>query len=190
LTDAIRPAAVDDESPPVPALAPLAPFTPPAAPEDDEPPVAPDAPVADELPALTDELPIVPVPDEDEPIAPDGDVFAPVLDEPDSEEPVEPAEPLDDPDEPPIPPLLPAPLAPMLPVAPALLAPPMPEPVDGLALDDEPPDMLPDEPALADEPLLALFRLLDLSSLPRFDWSLPMPLPCLLASTPFPSLDF
>jgi hypothetical protein len=167
----------------MPALAPLAPFAPPAAPEDDEPPVEPDAPVPDALPE-------VPVPAEDEPIAPDGEVLAPVLDEPDSEEPVEPAEPLDDPDEPPMPPLLPAPLEPMLPVAPALLVPPTPEPVDGLALDDEPPDRLPDEPALADEPLLPLFRLLDLSSLPRLDWSLPMPLPCLLASTPFPSLDF
>ena len=31
----------------------------------------------------------------------------------------------------------------------------------GLALDDEPPDRLPDEPALADEPLVLLFRLLD-----------------------------
>jgi hypothetical protein len=92
-----------------------------------------------------------------------------------------------------MPPLLPAALEP--PVAPALLVPPtapLLDPVAGLALDDEAPLMLPDEPALADEPVLPLPMLLALSSLPRLDWLLPMPLPlaCLLASTPFPSLDF
>ena len=124
----------------------LAPLEPPWAPEVDEPPVEPDEPV-------TDELPNAPVPDDELPMLPDEVVFAPVLDEPDGDEP--PVEP--DVDEP----LLPAPLEPILPVAPAFVLPPTLEPVDGLALDDEPPDMLPDEPALADEPLLPLFRLLD-----------------------------
>lgn len=180
--------AFDDASP-VPALAPV---EPPMAP-DDEPPAEPDE-------SVTDELPSAPVPDDDEPIAPDDDVLEPVLEEPtpdvpaepDSDEPVEPLDPVDDEppleplDEPLRPPLLPAPLEPMLPVPLTLV------PVDGLALDDEPPDRLPDEPALADEPGVLLFMLLDLSSLPKLDWSLPMllPLPCLPASTPFPSLDF
>ena len=129
-----------------------------------EPPIAPD----DEPPAEPDELPEPPA---GEPLAPDDEPVEP----PDDPEPDEPLAPPDDP--------------PMPPVAPALLVPLTLEPVDGLLLD-EPPDRLPDEPALADEPGLLLFRLLDLSSLPRLDWSLPMPLPCLLASTPFPSLDF
>jgi len=128
---------------PVPALAPL---EPPWAPEVDEPPVEPDEPV-------TDELPNAPVPDDELPMLPDEVVLAPVLDEPDGDEP--PVEPeVDDP-------LLPAPLEPILPVAPVFVLPATLEPVDGLALDDEPPDMLPDEPALADEPLVPLFRLLD-----------------------------
>lgn len=184
----------EDESLPVLLLAPV---EPPCAPEDDEPPVEPEPPV-------TDELPSAPVPDDELPMAPDEVVFEPVLDEPtldvpavpDSEEPD--GDELDEPDapldEPPRPPLLPAALEPpVAPVLPELLAPPTaPEPVDGLALDDELPLMLPDEPALADEPVLLLPMLLDLSSLPRLDWSLPMLLPlfCLLASTPFPSLDF
>jgi hypothetical protein len=171
------PAAVDDTVLPVPVLVPL---EPPWAPEVDEPPVEPDEPV-------TDELPSAPVPDDELPMLPDEVVFAPVLDEPDVDEP--PVEP--DADEPLGPPLLPAPLEPILPVAPALVLPPTLEPVDGLVLDDEPPDRLPDEPALADEPGLLLFMLLDLSSFPMLDWSLPMLLlPGLPASTPFPSLDF
>ncbi len=168
----------EDESLLDPALAP-------AEPPDDKPPAEPDEPV-------TDELPSAPVADDDEPSAPDDVLLEPaasepVLDEPEPDEP--PPEPLDEPLRPP---LLPGPLEPMLPVAPALLVPLTLGPVDGLLLDDEPPDRLPDEPALADEPGLLLFRLLDLSSLPKLDWSLPMllPLPCLPASTPFPSLDF
>ena len=170
----------EDESLPVPELAPV---EPPCAPEDDEPPAEPEPPV-------TDELPSAPVPEDELPMAPDEVVFEPVLDEPEVPDRDEPDD--DDPDDPPRPPLLPAALEPpVAPALPELLAPPMaPEPVDGLALDDELPLMLPDEPALADEPVLLLFRLLELS-LPRLDWSLPMPLPlCLLASTPFPSLDF
>jgi hypothetical protein len=172
-----------DESLPVLALAPV---EPPCAPE--EPPIEPD-----ELPEPAgpeDEPPDDEPPDDELPMAPD----EPLLDEPpdapvpeDSDEPVD-----DEPDEPLRPPLLPAALEP--PVEPALLVPPtapLLEPVAGLALDDALPDRLPDEPALADEPLLPLPRL-DCWSLPRLDWSLPMllPLPCLLASTPFPSLDF
>lgn len=177
------PSFEDESLLPVPA-----PVEPPCAPEDEEPPVEPEPPV-------TDELPSAPVPDDELPMAPDEVVFEPVLDEPDSDEPLD-DEPVDDEpvdDDAPRPPLLPAALEPpVAPALPALLAPPMaPEPVDGLALDDELPLMLPDEPALADEPVLLLFRLLELS-LPRLDWSLPMllPLACLLASTPFPSLDF
>jgi hypothetical protein len=112
-------------------------------------------------------------PIDDEPL--DGDEL---IDDDEPAEGVPPLAPLDDPLRPP---LLPAPLEPMLPVLPALLVPPtapLLEPVAGLALCDELPDRLPDEP------LLLLFRLLDLSSLP-----MPLPL-CLLASTPFPSLDF
>jgi hypothetical protein len=176
LTAAIAPAAFDDRSLPVLAL-----LEPPEAPDEDEPPVEP----------VTDELPSAPVPDDEPPLAPDEE---PAAGEPDDE----PVEPLDepDPDEPLAPlddePLEPLePLEPILPVAPALVLPPVLEPVDGLALDDEPPDRLPDEPALAEEPGVLLFRLLDLSSFPKLDWSLPMLLlPCLLASTPFPSLDF
>jgi hypothetical protein len=134
---------------------------------------------------------MVPVPDDELPMAPEDVVLEPVLDEPVLDDPEVPDS--DEPDEPPRPPLLPAALEPpVAPALPELLAPPMaPEPVDGLALDDEPPLMLPDEPALADEPVLLLFRLLELSLL-WLDWSLPMLLPlfCLLASTPFPSLDF
>lgn len=172
---------------PVPALAPVAP---PMAP-DDEPPAEPDE-------SVTDELPSEPVPDDDEPIAPDELVLEPVLEEPTPDVPAvpdsdEPDEPVDD--EPPVEPideLLDEPLEPMLPVAPALPEPLMLEPVDGLELDDALPDRLPDEPALADEPGMLLFRLPDLSSLPKPDWSLPMllPLPSLPASTPFPSFDF
>jgi hypothetical protein len=173
------PSFEDESLPPV-----LAPVEPPCAPEDDEPPVEPEPPV-------TDELPSAPVPDDELPMAPDEVVFEPVLDEPVLDEPEVPDR--DEPDEPPGPPLLPAALEPpVAPALPELLAPPVaPEPVDGLALEDELPLMLPDEPALADEPVLLLFRLLELS-LPRLDWSLPMLLPlfCLLASTPFPSLDF
>jgi hypothetical protein len=181
LIEAIMP-SFDDESLPEPALAPA---EPPCAPDDDEPPLEPDEPV-------TDELPKAPVPDDELPMAPDEPVLdEPDGDEPDADEPVddEPDEPLAPLDEPLRPPLLPAALEPpVAPALPELLAPPL-EPVAGLALDDEPPDRLPDEPALADEPLLPLPRLPDLSWL---DWSLPMllPLPCLLASTPFPSLDF
>jgi hypothetical protein len=183
LIEAIMPSF--DESLPVLVLAPA---EPPCAPDDDEPPVEPDEPV-------TDELPKAPVPDDELPMAPG----EPVLDEPDGDEPLddpdadEPDEPLAPLDEPLRPPLLPdAPEPPVAPALPELLAPPMApllEPVAGLALDDALPDRLPDEPALADEPLLPLPRLPDLSWL---DWSLPMllPLPCLLASTPFPSLDF
>lgn len=114
--------------------------------------MAPDEP-ADDEPPLTEPVPAVP--DSDEPVEP----VEPVDDDPDADEPVadEPLAPLDEPLRPP---LLPAPLEPMLPVEPLL------EPVDGLALDDAPPDRLPDEPAagdpaLADEPVLLLFRLLD-----------------------------
>ena len=188
------PSFEDESLPPV-----LAPVEPPCAPEDDEPPVEPEPPVTDELPSAPvpdEELPMVPEPDDELPMAPDEVVFEPVLDEPVLDEPEVPDrdEPDDDdPDDPPRPPLLPAALEPpVAPALPELLAPPMaPEPVDGLALDDELPLMLPDEPALADEPVLLLFRLLELS-LPRLDWSLLMLLPlfCLLASTPFPSLDF
>ncbi|WP_229510649.1 hypothetical protein [Massilia sp. CFBP 13721] len=107
--------------------------------------MAPDEP-ADDEPPLTEPVPAVPDSDEllDEPV--DG--------EPDADEPLAPL------DEPLRPPLLPAPLEPMLPV----------EPLAGLALDDAPPDMLPDEPALAcepvdepavGEPVVLLFRLLD-----------------------------
>ena len=126
-------------------------------------------------------------PDSDEPVMVEFD--EPVDDEPVDDEPMDDGpldglddEPIDDEplaplDEPLMPPLLPAALEPVLP---ALLVPPtapLLEPVAGLALCDELPDWLPDEP------LLLLFRLLDLSSLP-------MLLPLLLASTPFPSLDF
>ena len=146
----------------------LALVEPPEAPDDDEPPDGPVEPV-------TEELPSAPVPDDELPMAPDEVAAGEPLLEPVLDEPLRP-------------PLLPEPLEPMLPVAPAL---PMLEPVAGLLLDDELPDRLPDEPALADEPLPDLFMLLDLSSLPKLDWSLPMLLPfCLLASTPFPSLDF
>lgn len=113
-----------------------------------EPPIAPD----DEPPAKPDKLPEPPA---GEPLAPDDDA------------PDEPVEPIDEPE--PDEPLAPPDDPPMPPVAPALLVPLTLEPVDGLVLDDEPPDRLPDEPALADEPGLLLFRLLDLSSLPRLD---------------------
>lgn len=191
----------EDES-----LPELAPVEPPCAPEDEEPPVEPEPPVTDELPSAPvpdDELLIEP--DDEPPCAPDEPALdappdapvEPVLAEPDSDEPLmlefdepepdddpsddEPLEPLDDdpidddnPDE-----AVPAPpLAPLdEPLRPPLLPAPLLEPVDGLALCDEPLDRLPDEA------LLLLFRLLDLSSLP-------MLLPLLLASTPFPSLDF
>ncbi|QNA90280.1 hypothetical protein G4G28_20465 [Massilia sp. Dwa41.01b] len=117
----------------------------------------------DELPIAPDE-PLEPEPEEplddrfDEPDEPDVDELPMAPDEPD--EPVL--------DEPLRSPLLPAPLDPMLP---ALLLPPTApvlELVAGLALDDAVPLRLPDEPALADEPLPPLPRLeLDLSSLPK-----------------------
>ena len=165
----------DDESLPVLELAP------------DDPPIEPDELPEPELPPV-DEEPMAPDEPEDEPVVdmPDEPVLPldePVVDmpeepvEPLSEEPVEPVddEPVDEepsePDEPD------APLEPML--APLV-------PVAGLALEDELPLRLPDEPALADEPMLLLPRLeVDLSSLPML-----LPMPCLLASTPFPSLDF
>jgi hypothetical protein len=170
----------EDES--LPLLAP-APVEPPCAPEGDAPPDAP--PVEPDEP-VTDELPRAPVPDDELPMAPD----EPELDEPegDDDEPEELEG--DDEAEPPMLPLLPEPLEPLEPLEP-MLPDALLEPVAGLALGDELPERLPDEPALADEPLLPLFRLLKLS-LPRLDWSLPMPLPlpCLPASTPFPSFDF
>ena len=178
----------DDESAPV-----LVPVEPPMAP--DEPPIEPDElpPVDDEPVVDMPDAPVVPLdePEVDMPAAPVEPDDEPEVDMP--EAPVEPdnePEP-DEPDrlfeEPLMPPLLPAPLEPMLPVPPRA---PLLEPVAGLALVDALPERLPDEPALADEPVLPLPRLeVDLSSLFRLDWLLLMLLP-LPASTPFPSLDF
>lgn len=146
---------------------------------------------------LADEPPIAPVePDEPAPevapeVEPEAELDGELLLD---EEPMAPDEPevppVDDDDEPMLPDE-PAALPPVAPVLPLELT----ELVDGLALDDEPPLMLPDdEPVLPEEPL-APFWLLepDCRSLFRPDcWSLPMllPAPWRPASTPLPSLDF
>lgn len=140
------------------------------------------------LPVLADEPPIAPVEaDEPEPeveleptpevepaLALDGEL-------PVDEEPMAPDEPEvppvdDDEDDEPMLPDEPAALPPVAPVLPLELT----ELVDGLALDDEPPLMLPDdEPVLPDEPLAPFWLLApDCRSLFRPDcWSLPMLLP-------------
>lgn len=160
------PASLDDES--FDASLPVLGDEPPIAPVEADEPEPEEAEVEPEL-ALDGELPV-----DEEPMAPDEPEVPPVDDD---DEPMLPDEP--------------AALPPVAPVLPLELT----ELVDGLALDDEPPLMLPDdEPVLPEEPL-APFWLLepDCRSLFRPDcWSLPMllPAPWRPASTPLPSLDF
>jgi hypothetical protein len=160
--EAIMPESFDDES-----LLELM-LEPPMAPEElpepegDELPMAPDEPEpeVDELPIAPDELPEPEVPLVDDAPMP--------LDEP--------LMPLDEP-------MLPDEPAALPPVVPALLVPPTAPVlvlVAGLALDDEAPLRLPEEPPMLPDELDAPFWLLapDCWSLPRFDcWSLPMLLP-------------
>lgn len=153
LTDDSTLASFDDES-----------FDASLLPEADEPPMAPDEP---DEPAPEAELPVDEEPVDEEPI-----------DEPVDEEPMAPDEP-DVPDDEPMPldePMLPDEPAALL----ALLVPPLVALVAGLALDDEPPLMLPDdEPVLPEEPPAPFWLLApDCRSLFRPDcWSLPMLLP-------------